>query len=53
MAQLHGSDAHGAVQLPLYITGLLDGTIKRSPSIVRPSICPAASSWTRITVWAW
>jgi len=24
---LHGSDAHGAVQMPLYITGLLDGTI--------------------------
>jgi L-2-hydroxycarboxylate dehydrogenase (NAD+) len=33
--QLRGSDAHGAVQLPLYITGLLDGTIKCSPSIVR------------------
>src|SRR4051812_22709738 len=30
---LHGSDAHGAVQMPLYITGLLDGTIKSAPSV--------------------
>src|SRR3954462_10530222 len=30
---LHGSDAHGAVQMPLYITGLLDGTIKSAPDI--------------------
>jgi LDH2 family malate/lactate/ureidoglycolate dehydrogenase len=30
---LHGSDAHGAVQMPLYITGLLDGTIKRAPNV--------------------
>ena len=30
---LHGSDAHGAVQMPLYVTGLLDGTIKSSPEI--------------------
>ncbi len=30
---LHGSDAHGAVQLPLYVTGLLDGTIKSAPNI--------------------
>lgn len=30
---LHGSDAHGAVQMPLYIAGLLDGTIKRQPNI--------------------
>ncbi len=30
---LHGSDAHGAVQMPLYITGLLDGTIKSAPNI--------------------
>jgi LDH2 family malate/lactate/ureidoglycolate dehydrogenase len=28
---MHGTDAHGAVQLPLYITGLLDGTIKSRP----------------------
>ena len=31
---LHGSDAHGAVQMPLYVTGLLDGTIKSRPNIV-------------------
>jgi LDH2 family malate/lactate/ureidoglycolate dehydrogenase len=31
---LHGSDAHGAVQMPLYITGLLDGTIKNKPNVV-------------------
>src|SRR4029077_17425357 len=30
---LHGSDAHGAVQMPLYITGLLDGTIKSTPNV--------------------
>jgi L-2-hydroxycarboxylate dehydrogenase (NAD+) len=33
--QLRGSDAHGAVQLPLYITGLLDGTIKHTPNIAK------------------
>jgi LDH2 family malate/lactate/ureidoglycolate dehydrogenase len=31
---LHGSDAHGAVQMPLYVTGLLDGTIKSRPNVV-------------------
>lgn len=30
---LHGSDAHGAVQMPLYIAGLLDGTIKSRPDV--------------------
>ncbi|MFN3657169.1 MAG: Ldh family oxidoreductase [Pseudolabrys sp.] len=30
---LHGSDAHGAVQMPLYIAGLLDGTIKSRPNV--------------------
>ena len=30
---LHGSDAHGAVQMPLYVTGLLDGTIKSAPNV--------------------
>lgn len=30
---LHGSDAHGAVQMPLYVAGLLDGTIKSRPDI--------------------
>ena len=31
----HGSDAHGAVQMPLYITGLLDGTIKSAPNVAQ------------------
>jgi LDH2 family malate/lactate/ureidoglycolate dehydrogenase len=39
-AQLHGSDAHGCVQLPLYITGLLDGTIKSTPAIKTTSKLP-------------
>jgi LDH2 family malate/lactate/ureidoglycolate dehydrogenase len=39
-AQLHGSDAHGCVQLPLYITGLLDGTIKSAPDIKTTSKLP-------------
>jgi LDH2 family malate/lactate/ureidoglycolate dehydrogenase len=39
-AQLHGSDAHGCVQLPLYITGLLDGTIKSKPDIKVTSNLP-------------
>lgn len=30
---LHGSDAHGAVQMPLYVAGLMDGTIKNNPDI--------------------
>jgi len=30
---LHGSDAHGAVQMPLYTTGLMDGTIKSKPNV--------------------
>jgi LDH2 family malate/lactate/ureidoglycolate dehydrogenase len=30
-AQLHGSDSHGAVHLPLYTRGLLDQTIKCQP----------------------
>ncbi len=38
--QLRGSDAHGAVQLPLYVTGLLDGTIKHSPNTVTTNSLP-------------
>jgi LDH2 family malate/lactate/ureidoglycolate dehydrogenase len=37
---LHGSDAHGAVQMPLYITGVLDGTIKSAPKIATASNLP-------------
>jgi LDH2 family malate/lactate/ureidoglycolate dehydrogenase len=33
-AQLHGSESHGAVHLPLYIRGLLDQTIKCQPRFV-------------------
>jgi LDH2 family malate/lactate/ureidoglycolate dehydrogenase len=38
---LHGSDAHGAVQMPLYVTGLLDGTIKREPNIKTTNNLPS------------
>lgn len=37
---LHGSDAHGAVQMPLYIAGLLDGTIKSRPNVETSSKLP-------------
>ena len=37
---LHGSDAHGAVQMPLYVTGLIDGTIKSRPNIVTSNNLP-------------
>jgi LDH2 family malate/lactate/ureidoglycolate dehydrogenase len=37
---LHGSDAHGAVQMPLYITGLLDGTIKSAPKVATSNNLP-------------
>jgi len=37
---LHGSDAHGAVQMPLYITGLLDGTLKSRPNMVTTGSLP-------------
>jgi len=32
-AQLHGSDSHGIVHLPLYTRGLLDRTIKPVPAV--------------------
>jgi LDH2 family malate/lactate/ureidoglycolate dehydrogenase len=32
-AQLHGSDSHGVVHLPLYVRGLLDRTINGRPNI--------------------
>ncbi|HZQ12973.1 MAG TPA: Ldh family oxidoreductase [Pseudolabrys sp.] len=42
-AQLHGSDSHGVVHLPLYTRGLLDKTIKASPKfeIAQPLPCCA------------
>lgn len=39
-AQLHGSQAHGALHLPLYLTGLLDGTIKTRPIVTWESNLP-------------
>jgi LDH2 family malate/lactate/ureidoglycolate dehydrogenase len=42
-AQLHGSDSHGVVHLPLYTRGLLDRTIKARPDfkITQPLPCCA------------
>ena len=40
---LHGSDAHGAVQMPLWVTGLLDGTIKSAPDIKVTSSLPCCA----------
>lgn len=42
-AQLHGSDSHGAVHLPLYVRGLLDRTINPLPNIAvsHPMACTA------------
>jgi LDH2 family malate/lactate/ureidoglycolate dehydrogenase len=39
-AQLHGSDSHGVVHLPLYVIGLLDGTIKKAPNFTVTSGLP-------------
>jgi len=39
-AQLHGSDSHGAVHLPLYVRGLLDRTIKCRPNFVTTHAMP-------------
>jgi len=42
-AQMHGSDSHGVVHLPLYVRGLLDRTIKARPAMTtaRPMACCA------------
>ena len=37
---MHGSDAHGAVQMPLYVAGLIDGTIKSAPNVLVTSKLP-------------
>lgn len=39
-AQLHGSDSHGVVHLPLYVRGLLDRTIKSRPSMTTSQPLP-------------
>ena len=42
-AQLHGSDSHGAVHLPLYVRGLLDGTIKSRPNLATTHAMPCCA----------
>jgi len=39
-AQMHGSDSHGVVHLPLYVRGLLDRTIKSQPAIATSRSLP-------------
>jgi LDH2 family malate/lactate/ureidoglycolate dehydrogenase len=41
-AQTHGSDSHGAVHLPLYTRGLLDGTIKSQPKFATANALPCS-----------
>jgi LDH2 family malate/lactate/ureidoglycolate dehydrogenase len=42
-AQLHGSDSHGIVHLPLYTRGLLDGTIKSKPAFAFEQTLPCCA----------
>jgi LDH2 family malate/lactate/ureidoglycolate dehydrogenase len=42
-AQLHGSDSHGIVHLPLYVRGLLDRTIKAQPAFAMTRPMPACA----------
>ncbi|HEX3161924.1 MAG TPA: Ldh family oxidoreductase, partial [Pseudolabrys sp.] len=42
-AQLHGSDSHGIVHLPLYVRGLLDRTIKAQPTFAMTRAMPACA----------
>jgi LDH2 family malate/lactate/ureidoglycolate dehydrogenase len=42
-AQLHGSDSHGIVHLPLYVRGLLDRTIKAQPAFAVTRPMPACA----------
>lgn len=42
-AQLHGSDSHGAVHLPLYTRGLIDGTIKATPDFKTTQTMPTCA----------
>ena len=52
-AQLHGSDSHGAIYLPLYVRGLLDQTIKAKSILdtTQPMQCCAVID-AKITAWA-
>ena len=42
-AQLHGSDSHGIVHLPLYVRGLLDRTIKAQPAFAITQAMPCCA----------
>jgi LDH2 family malate/lactate/ureidoglycolate dehydrogenase len=42
-AQLHGSDSHGIVHLPLYTRGLLDRTIKSNPAFAVRQTMPCCA----------
>src|ERR1700677_1216289 len=42
-AQLHGSDSHGIVHLPLYARGLLDRTIKSNPAFSTHQTMPCCA----------
>jgi LDH2 family malate/lactate/ureidoglycolate dehydrogenase len=42
-AQMHGSDSHGIVHLPLYVRGLLDRTIKAQPAFAITQPMPACA----------
>lgn len=42
-AQLHGSDSHGVVHLPLYVRGLIDKTINAAPNIATSHAMPCTA----------
>jgi LDH2 family malate/lactate/ureidoglycolate dehydrogenase len=42
-AQLHGSDSHGVVHLPLYVRGLIDRTIKARPAMTTAQTLPCCA----------
>ena len=42
-AQLHGSESHGVVHLPLYVRGLIDRTIKARPAVTTTQGLPCCA----------
>src|SRR5271156_3590113 len=42
-AQLHGSDSHGMVHLPLYTRGLIDRTIQSNPAFKTDHALPCCA----------
>lgn len=42
-AQLHGSESHGVVHLPLYVRGLIDHTIKARPAVATQQALPCCA----------